>query len=34
MGYIGEVISFKFDLGVCDIDLIEVGKCGVNDLVL
>jgi len=33
-GYTGEVTSLKFDLGACDIDSIEVGKRGANDLAL
>jgi len=33
-GYIGEVAGLKFDLGHVDVDFIEIGKRGVNDLAL
>ncbi|WP_368484784.1 phage tail protein [Pseudoalteromonas sp. SD03] len=33
-GYTGEVTSLKFDLGHVDVDFIEIGKRGVNDLAL
>lgn len=33
-GYSGTITSLKFDLGPCDIDFIEVGKRGANDLAL
>lgn len=33
-GYEGTITSLAFDLGACDIDSIEVGKRGANDLAL
>lgn len=33
-GYTGTITSLEFDLGACDIDFIEVGKRGANDLAL
>ena len=33
-GYTGTITSLEFDLGPCDIDAIEVGKRGANDLAL
>ncbi|GGF00874.1 hypothetical protein [Pseudoalteromonas gelatinilytica] len=33
-GYVGTITSLAFDLGSCDIDSIEVGKRGANDLAL
>ncbi len=33
-GYVGTITSLAFDLGSCDIDFIEVGKRGANDLAL
>ncbi len=33
-GYVGTITSLAFDLGPCDIDSIEVGKRGANDLAL
>tara|TARA_Y100000588_G_scaffold186210_1_gene200108 strand:+ start:40102 stop:47853 length:7752 start_codon:yes stop_codon:yes gene_type:complete len=33
-GYAGTITSLEFDLGSCDIDFIEVGKRGANDLAL
>ena len=33
-GYTGTITSLEFDLGPCDIDFIEVGKRGANDLAL
>ncbi|CAI86629.1 phage tail protein [Pseudoalteromonas translucida] len=33
-GYMGTITSLEFDLGACDIDFIEVGKRGANDLTL
>ncbi|KPZ65650.1 hypothetical protein AN392_01198 [Pseudoalteromonas sp. P1-16-1b] len=33
-GYTGEVAGLKFDLGHVDVDFIEIGKRGVNDLAL
>tara|TARA_R110000851_G_scaffold158526_2_gene301589 strand:+ start:8678 stop:13669 length:4992 start_codon:yes stop_codon:yes gene_type:complete len=34
VGYENTITSLKFDLGPCDIDFIEVGKRGANDLAL
>ena len=33
-GYTGTITSLQFNLGPCDIDFIEVGKRGANDLAL
>ncbi|WP_076921242.1 phage tail protein [Pseudoalteromonas sp. SK20] len=33
-GYVGNITSLQFDLGQCDIDAIEIGKRGANDLAL
>ena len=33
-GYVGNITGLQFDLGQCDIDAIEIGKRGANDLAL
>lgn len=33
-GYIGDITQLVFNLGACDIDFIEIGKRGANDLAL
>ncbi len=33
-GYVGNITTLQFNLGQCDIDAIEIGKRGANDLAL